>query len=180
MRAVCSPCSLRTAVRTPHPQYQDMWCFLDQFWSDSVQSPLIPDCFIEILNISLERRDEKNDETVDVFVWSFSFQLYFIGLCLPQSITFLIILSIFYWRLVYSLVFVINMISYCGVWMYVCVFPHRQMVCEYRKGQLIECMENTLWSQHIPGRDNRLLLSLYNLIKYVSYKTAALNVLLQL
>lgn len=27
------------------------------------------------------------------------------------------------------------------------------MVCEHRKGQPAECMENTVWSQHIPGLD---------------------------
>lgn len=29
------------------------------------------------------------------------------------------------------------------------------MVCEHRKGQPAECMENTVWSQHIPGLDSK-------------------------
>lgn len=29
------------------------------------------------------------------------------------------------------------------------------MVCEHRKGQPAECVENTVWSQHIPGLDSK-------------------------
>lgn len=30
---------------------------------------------------------------------------------------------------------------------------YREMVCQYRKGQFIECMEDTLWGQYIPGKE---------------------------
>lgn len=34
---------------------------------------------------------------------------------------------------------------------FVMSFSKREMVCEYRKGQPTECMENTIRSQHFPG-----------------------------